>query len=191
MPDTLRAASLFLINTICNLYLFVLIIRTMLVWARANYFDPFTQFIVKLTDPIIKPLRRIIPNYRRIESASLIFMLLIEIIKFILIASLSFGSINIFGLIILASADLIKLFIQAYFYAILLQAILSWLQPNAMISQILYQFTSPIVRPFQRVIPNVGGFDLSPIPAMIVLQLLIILIVNPLMGIGLNVALNN
>ena len=188
MPDIIRAALLFLINTLFDLYLFVLIVRIILIYVRSNYFDPVTQFITKLTDFIIKPIRRYIPNIRNIETASIVLALVLEIIKFLLISIFSFGFPNILGLIILAIGDLIKITLETFFYAILFQAILSWLQPAAAINRTLMQFTSPIMRPFLRLIPPIGGVDISPIPALILLQLLIIVVVNPIMALGLGVA---
>lgn len=188
MSEALRAALLFLVTTVFNLYLFMLIIRVILVWIGANYYEPVTQFIVKVTDFIVKPLRNLIPNYRGIEFSSLVIILALEIIKFLIISLLSFGFPNIFGLIILAIADSIKLLLEAFFYAILLQAILTWIQPGAPINYLLARFTAPIMNPIRRVIPPIAGVDISPIPALIILQLLIILIVNSLMGIGLGVA---
>lgn len=191
MPDTLQAGLLFLVNTIFDMYLFILIIRIILVWVGASYFDPITQFVVKLTDFIVKPLRRRIPNINRFETASVILLLLIEVVKFFIISSLSFGIPSIAGLLVLAFADSVKLLIQAFFYAILLQVILSWVQPYSPVSSFLDQFTSPIMRPIKRIVPPVAGFDISPIPALIILQLLSILLVTPLMTAGLAIAYAN
>lgn len=188
MSDTIRAALLFLITTVFDLYLFLLVIRVVLAWSGANYFNPVVQFIVKFTDVIVKPVRRFIPNVRGIEISTILLIFIIEVIKFSLIASLSFGFPNLLGLFVLAFADALKLTLEVFFYAILLQAIISWVQPGAPINQVLHQFTAPIMRPFQRIVPPVSGVDISPIPAMIVLQLLIIVVVKPLMGIGLSIA---
>lgn len=184
MSDAFHAGLLFLINTLLDLYLFVLVIRIILAYVGSNFFDPVTQFVVKLTDFMVKPLRRILPNFNGIEMAGIVLVLVIEIVKFLLISSLSFGFPHIPGLLILAITDSIKIVIETFFYAILLQAILSWVQPRSPINRTLYQFTSPIMRPLQRFIPLVGGFDISPIPALIGLQLLIIILVDPLRAIG-------
>lgn len=174
----------FLITTLCDLYLFVLAIRVLLAYSGANYFDPVTQFVVRCTNPVVLPLRRIIPNMRGIELSSLVLILAIEYIKHMLIASISFPSFSLVGLLIVAFADALKLFLLTYFYAIILQAILTWVQPSSPVIITLYRITAPIMRPIQRLVPNVGGMDISPIPAMILLQLTIILVVNPLMAVG-------
>lgn len=185
---TLSEGLLFLINTLFDLFLFILVIRFILAWSSAHYFDPVTQVIVRLTDFMIKPLRRFIPNIYRFETATLLVILVFELIKFETIAMLSMGAPNISGLILLSIADILKLFIQTFFYAILVQALMSWIMPNSPLNNVLYQVTSPIMRPFQRWIPLIGGVDISPIPAMIFLQLLIIIMVNPLMGLGLTLS---
>lgn len=190
MPSTVHAALLFLVSTLFDLYLFILVVRIILAYSGANYFDPATQFIIKLTDFIVKPLRRYIPNVRRLEIASIVLVLALEIIKFLLISLLSIGIPNIIGLVILALGDVLKLVLQVFFYAIILQAILSWVQPGSPINRTLFQFVSPVLRPFQRIIPPISGIDISPIPALIVLQLLIIVLVNPIMQIGLSIAFN-
>jgi YggT family protein len=188
MSDTLRAAMLFLITTVFDLYLFVLMIRLVLAWVNADYFHPATQFIVKCTNFIVLPIRNVVKNVGHLESATIICILVIEIIKFFFISLLSFGLPNVGGLAILALADAIKLLLETFFYAILLQAILSWLQPGSPIGQVLDKFTSPIMRPLQRVIPPISGFDISPIPALILLQLLILVFAKELIYLGWRVA---
>lgn len=188
MNNILNNGFLFLINTLFNLYLFILVIRLILAWVKANYFDPITQFVTKLTDFIIKPLRRWIPNINRLETATLVVFLLLETMKFFLILLLSYRMPNIAGLLLLALGDAIKMILDAFFYGILIQVILSWVQPHSPATHLLRQFTSPIMQPVQRFTPPIGGFDISPIPAMILLQLLVILISNPLMNIGMGVA---
>lgn len=190
MSEPIRAALLFLINTLIDLYLYVLIIRIILVWTHANYFNPFVQFIVKLTDFIVKPLRRYLPNYKGIEVASIAVIVLLEFFKFILIFLITVGFIHISGLFLLVIGDLLKLVIQIFSFAIIAAAVLSWVQPYSPLSHTLMQFTAPIMRPIQRVIPPIGGVDISPIPALIILQLLLILIVNPIMTYGAMLAVS-
>ncbi|HEU5280886.1 MAG TPA: YggT family protein [Gammaproteobacteria bacterium] len=184
--SALTQGLLFLINTLFDLFLFVLVIRVILAWSGANYFDPITQFIVRMSDFIVKPLRRILPNVKQIEIATLTLIFALELVKFSSIAFLSVGTPQIMGLMVLSLADMIKLFIQTFFYAILVQALMSWVQPNSPMNNVLYQITAPLIRPFQRIIPLIGGMDISPIPAMILLQLLLITLITPLMSFGLS-----
>lgn len=184
MPTPILSALVFLLNSLFDIYLFILIVRLVLAWVGANYFDPITQFIIRLTDPIIKPLRRRIPNVQRLEISTLLVIILLELCKFSLLALIEAGQFNIAGIILLALGDTCKLVIQTFFYAVILQVILSWVQPNSNASYLLMQFTSPIMRPLHRIIPPVGGFDITPIPALLVLQLLQIILVTPLLSAG-------
>lgn len=188
MGNSLHEGFVFLISSIFDLYLFILVVRLVLVWAGANWFDPITQFIVKVTNFIITPLRRMIPNVGKLELATLLVILAMEAIKFCVISLMSVGTPNAAGVLVLASADTLKLFVQFFFYAILIQVVMSWIQPQSPMMRVLYQVTSPIMRPVQRLVPPIGGMDISPIPAMIGLQLLLIMLVNPLMGLGLGIA---
>lgn len=188
MSDTMRAAALFLINTLFNLYLFILIIRLILVWVRTDYFNPVTQFIVKLTDFIIKPLRRVIPNIKSLETATLTLVFVLEMIKYFFLTWMSIGYPAWAGLPVLAIADILALIIQTFTYAIIVQAILSFVQPMSPIMYILARFTSPIMQPLERVIPLVGGINITPIPALLILQLLNIILVSPLMAMGQSLA---
>lgn len=189
MLNTANNAGIFLINTLFDLYLFILVIRLILCWVRADYFNPLSQFVIKLTQPIIVPLRRFIPTYSGIEFSTLIVIILLGMLKFLLISVMVFGLPNLIGICIMSLADALKLVLNVFFYAILLQAILSWVQPGySPMARVLAQITTPIMRPFQRFIPPVGGFDISPIPALILLQLLIIILVNPLTLFGSEIA---
>jgi YggT family protein len=187
--SAIHDAMIFLITTIFDMYLFILTIRVILAFSGANYYDPMTQFIVRCTDFAVKPLRRVIPNVRGIEISTILLILILAFVKYSFLAALSFSSFSVIGIAIIAIADTMKLFLQTYFYAIIIQAVLSWVQPGSPVNMLLYRITAPILRPIQRVIPTVGGMDLSPIAAMILLQLLIIVIVNPLMAIGIGASL--
>ena len=188
MSDTLRGILLFLIETLFDIYLFILVIRVILSWVGTDYYHPLTQFIVKCTNFIIKPLRQYIPNYRDIELSSLLVMVVLETVKYILLGLITFGFPNILGLMILVLTDILKLFIMTFFYAIFLQAIISWVQPGSPANLVLQKFTAPVLRPFQRIIPPISGFDISPIPALIILQLINFVVISRLMAVGLDIA---
>lgn len=174
--SNLNNALLFLVNAIFSLYLCVLMVRLILAFARANYFDPITQVVIKLTQPLIAPLRRFFPTLRGVETATLLVIVVLEIIKITLLSLLTYGMPHVVLLLILACNAAFKLMLNTFFYAILLQAILSWVQPGSPASQFLDYLTTPIMRPLRRVIPPLGGFDITPIPAMLILQLLMILV---------------
>ncbi len=174
MYQSLNNASLFLINSLFDLYLMVLCVRLILAYSRANYFNPITRFIIILTQPVIQPLRRYIPNYHGIEYSTLVFILVLATLKYLIISALFFSVPSMGLLLISAVFSSCKLMLNIFFYAILFGAILSFLTPGETpLSQVLSQLSAPILRPLQRLIPPVGGFDLSPIPALLILQVLI------------------
>lgn len=180
--NALSEAGLFLINVIFDLYLFMLMIRLILFWNGANYFNPITQVIIRFTQPVIERIRCAIPNYRKFESSTFVVILLVEMVKYFLVGLFMAGfTNNIFALALLSLTDFLRLLLNTFFYAILLQALLSWIHAGSTaVLELLTILTAPVMRPFKRLIPPIGGMDFSPIPAMIVLQLLIILVVNPL-----------
>jgi YggT family protein len=184
--DALQNASLFLINTLFDLMIFLFTLRAVLCWCGVHYFNPLSHMIIKLTQPLVTPLRRFLPTRAGFELSTLLIIFLLEYIKFFLIGLLSFGMPNILGLIILSIADPLKLIVNIFFYAILAQAILSWVYPQrSPATELLSQLTAPIMRPIQRFVPLVGGFDISPIPALLLLQLILILFVAPLFSLGM------
>jgi YggT family protein len=189
MPEPIQPAGLFLVNTLFDLYIFVLMMRILLVAVHADFFNPLSQFIIKLTKFIIVPLRRIIPPFKNIELASVFLLLLLECLKFLLLGLIADNTVNATGLIVLASADALKTLVNLIFYAILLQAIMSWFNQNySPIAAILAKITAPVMRPFRRTIPPIGGFDISPIAVMLLLQLVIILFISPLFTLGWQMA---
>jgi YggT family protein len=189
MSVTLRQALTFLVDTIFDIYAFILIIRLILAFVQADYYHPLTQFVVKASSFIIKPLRRFIPNWHDIEFSTLVVIFILECIKYAIIAFLLTPYHHIVGIPILAIANMLKLIINTFFYGILLQAILSWVQPQSPANQLLLQFNSPIMRPLQRIIPPIGGIDISAIPALIILQLLLVVVVQPMTFFGLGLTI--
>lgn len=172
-----------IIAILFDLYIFVLALRILLQCIKANYYHPVVQLVSKLTQPIINPLRKIIPNYANFDLASVFLILVLETIKFSLLIALTANKVKLGNSILLAFnlgiIDILTLTVNIFFYAILIQAIMSWIQRgyNPM-ADLLQQITAPILRPFQRFIPLVAGFDLSLIPAMLVLQFIKVLIVS-------------
>jgi YggT family protein len=189
MGASLRDGLLFLISTVFNIYITLLIIRFVLACVGSNYAtNPLTQFIVKCTSFVIKPMKKVIPDFRKIEFSTLLLIILLAIIKWTLILTIPFGFPYVSGLLILSFGDTLKLALQIFFFAILIQALITWIQPASSIDRGLNDFTSPVMKPIQRIIPPIGGFDISPVPALIILQLLIIVLVNPIIGYGLGMA---
>ena len=191
MLDTIDNAFIFLIETLFNLYILVLMLRMILQWVGAHFYNPVSQFIVKLTNPVVKPLRQILPPLKGVDLASMIILVALEFIKLFLIIWLKTQMLpGPIGLIIMAFGDILGVVLSVFFFAIIISVILSWVSPRQYnpLTEILHLITEPLLRPARKIIPPIAGFDISPIPVLIILQFLTMLIANPLMNTGLRLA---
>jgi len=184
-------AAIFLIEIIFGLYILAVLLRFLLARVRADFYNPLSQFIVKVTNPAIKPLRRLIPGYMGIDWPSIVLLFAVQIVEIILIALITSGRIPaVEGLCVLTIANLIKEVIYVYIFIILIQVVISWVNPGAYnpATVIMYQLSEPVLKPVKRLLPSAGGFDFSPLVVLIGFQLLIILLVSPLMDLGLRLS---
>ena len=176
-------AGAFLIQTLFGLYLLVIMLRILLQWARADFYNPLSQFIVKITNPPVIPMRRFIPSIGSVDTASITLLLVLKIIEVILLGLLPGQPLpNIPGLFIFSVVDLLALLVNVFLFGIFIQAILSWVGGANYnpIGALLNQLTAPILRPFRNMIPPVSGMDLSPMAAIIAIYLVILLVIHPL-----------
>ena len=162
-----------LINTAFNLYIMIVILRLWLQWARADFYNPLSQITVKLTQPILAPMRRIIPGYKGFDFASLLLAYLVVLIKFGVFIALSPTHIDLANLIIPSVLTLIKQTGSLIFWVLIARAILSWIsQGRSSVEYVLSQLTEPLLAPIRRIIPSLGGLDLSVMILFLLLQLL-------------------
>ncbi|MBS0286570.1 MAG: YggT family protein [Proteobacteria bacterium] len=183
----IQNASAFLVHSLFDIYIFILLLRFVLQYLRVDYYNPFTQFIVKATSPVIVPLRRMIPGFWGIDIATLVVIIALTSLKVSLVMFISLHKFpSPFGMALWSLGEIFNLTINLFFYSILLSVILSWVAPltQSPIAPIVYKLTEPLMRPVRRIIPSIGGFDITPIPVMIGLQLLKILIADPLTHTG-------
>ncbi|MCG9599095.1 YggT family protein [Vibrio sp. Isolate25] len=163
----------FLISTLFDLYIMVVILRIWLQAARADFYNPFSQFIVKATQPVIAPLRRIVPSVGGIDLATVLFAYVLCVLKFVaLILLASSGAVSFSAeFFYLGLLSLIKAAGGLLFWVLLIRAILSWVsQGRSPIEYVFHQLTEPMLAPIRRVIPAMGGFDLSVLVLFIALQ---------------------
>ena len=163
----------FLIHTVFDLYLMMILIRVWLQVSRADFYNPFSQFIVKATQPIVAPLRRVIPSIGGWDMATIVFAFAIACLKVVLLSLLMGGTIN--PAIILISAVVISItaIFKLIFWVLILRAILSWISRGQNpIEAVMIQLTEPLLAPVRRFIPPMGGLDLSMIVVLIALQFL-------------------
>jgi len=183
-------AGVFLVQTLFGLYMGAVLLRFLLAVVRADFYNPISQFLVKVTNPPLVPLRRVIPSLGGIDIASLLLLLILQILELLAVGLISGVSFQPVGLVILAVAELLSLLFQIYFFTILIQVVLSWVSPgghNPAVT-LLYSLNEPILGRARRILPPIHGFDLSPIVAMIIIQLLTILLVAPIRDLGRGLA---
>lgn len=172
----------FLISTLFGLYILAVMLRFLLAAVRADFYNPVSQFLVKITNPLLQPLRRVLPSAGKLDTSALVLMLALQMLALTVIALLRGGQLSIAAMLILAVAELIGLFLNILLFSILIQVVISWVNPgtyNPAVS-LLYSLTEPVLRPCRRLIPPMSGIDLSPLVALIAIQLIKMLLLPPL-----------
>ena len=163
----------FLVKTLVDLYVMVLLLRIWMQWARTDFYNPFSQFVVKITQPVVGPLRRVVPSLGPVDSASLLLAFLLMTIKYPLLllirGGISLSPYNLlFGLIsVLKSAGYLV------FWMIIIRSIMSWVsRGSGPMDYVLMQLTEPLMAPIRRVIPAMGGIDFSAMVVVLILYML-------------------
>ena len=163
----------FLIQTAAGLFLFAVIMRLLLQLCRADFYNPISQTIVKVTDPLLKPLRKVIPGFAGIDFAAVVLALAIQFVS--ISALLLLYGLGLFNPLIILAWSVIgiaALIVRFYFFAIIGMIILSWVAQGVYHPAILllHQLTEPVMTPFRRLLPPLGGLDLSPILVFILIN---------------------
>ena len=174
-------ALIFLVNTVFGLFVVVLLLRFYLQWVRAPYRNPLSMFLQALTDFMVRPARRIVPGLWGLDLATLALAWLVQLVEVLLVlqikgyglgpaAGQAFAAAALLALVLLVK---IGLYIVAV--AVIVQVVLSWLGPYSPLMPLANSMTRPFLRVFQRRIPPIGNVDLSPLFALVVIQLLLML----------------
>jgi len=178
----MNAALFFIIKTLLDLYLITYLLRFLLQWSRADFHNPLSQFMLRITDPVVRPLRRIVPGWRSHDLSPLVALLLLQLLVTAALLLMATGTIASAGMLLYyAVLRIIVGVVRLYFFAILAHVILSWVSPghwNPLIS-VLHSLTQPVLRPIRRFIPPIGGVDLSPLFVLIGLQAVLIMLRLP------------
>lgn len=176
-------AFYFLLTTVFGIFTFLLLLRFYMQWLKAPFQNPLAQICMALTDFVVKPARKWIPSWKQLDISTLLLALITQMLLYLLLM-LSSGLIGGLShpstwlkLLISTNFSLVKLSIDLFFYAILIQAILSWVNPNSSISGVLNALTRPILTPIRRLVAPMNGFDFSGIIALILLQMVNISVV--------------
>lgn len=178
MSGSAQQAIIFIINAIAQLYLFVLLLRLMTPWMGIGFNNPISQAIFRLTSPLVIPVRRILPPIRKLDTATLVVAYAIQYLTILVIVVILGTTPNIVPIAATAAVNLAMLLIRLFVFAIIIRIILSWIAAGTYNPAIAYidALTEPVLRPFRRIVPPVGGLDISPIFAIILLSALAILI---------------
>jgi YggT family protein len=171
MPSNIASALVFVVHALTSLYLLVLLLRFWLPWLRADFRNPLAQGILKLTSPVVVPLRRIVPSFGRLDTATILVAFVVQYLSLLLLLLIIGASAKFSLIATTAIVKLVLLSLNLFMFAIFIRIILSWISPGQYnpATAIIATLTEPILRPFRRFIPPIGGFDISPIFAIILL----------------------
>lgn len=171
-------ALIYLVSTLTDLYVTAILLRLLLQWVRADFYNPLSQFLVKVTNPVLVPARRLIPSIGRLDTASVVVMLLLELLQLVVIGLLSQTDFGFQFLLIFAVRKLLIALLLTYFVLIIARVIVSWIanQSRHPLIPLIYQLTEPVLRPINKLLPTMGGVDLSPLFALIALRALLLLL---------------
>jgi YggT family protein len=179
----LDTAAVYILQTIGSLYLLIVLLRFILQLVRADFYNPVSQFIVRATHPLVKPLRKIIPSVAGLDLASLVLAIVVQLVLMALTLMLmGYGLGDPLQLLVWSIVGVTDLFLKVFFFALIISVILSWVaqgshNPTAML---INQICEPLLAPIRRMLPSMGGMDLSPIVAFLILNLIDMLVIRNL-----------
>jgi YggT family protein len=190
--NAINEILVYLVQTLLSLYLVTMLLRFLLQLVRADFYNPISQFIVKVTNPLVIPLRRLIPGLGGIDVSSLLLALLLQLAA--IVALLLINGLAPPGILLLLAwsvLGVLGLLVNIYFFALLAMIILSWVAAGSRHPAIylLYQITEPVMAPFRKVLPPMGGLDLSPILVFVLINIIQIALRHLAQGVGLHPAL--
>ncbi len=169
----MQNALIFIVKTLLDLYIITFVLRFILQWVRADFRNPVTQFFVRVTNPLVIPARRFIPSISGFDTASILIVVLLELAVTIILVNLTcMNDPNFIQVIGLTLLRLIYLTMRIYLFVILIYVVLSWINPGSFnpAANLLSSIAEPVLRPFRRLIPAIGGLDLSALFALIAIQ---------------------
>ncbi|MDG9929794.1 MULTISPECIES: YggT family protein [Pseudomonas] len=179
----LDTAAIYILQTLGSLYLLIVLLRFVLQLVRADFYNPLSQFAVKATQPLLRPLRRLIPGFGGLDLASLLLAILLQMVIMAITLLLAYGTTgNPLQLLIWALIGVTSLFLKIFFFALIISVILSWVAPGSYNpgAQLVNQICEPLLAPIRKLLPSLGGLDISPIFAFIAINLLDMLVVKNL-----------
>lgn len=173
---------IFLLDTVFSLYILAVLVRFLLQWVGGDFYNPISQFLVRITHPPLRILRRYIPSIGKLDTSSIVLLLSLQMLSDGITLMLTGANFSFAALALLSFSQLVSLLINVFVFAVFARAILSWLNPGTFnaASNLLYALTEPLLVTCRRVVPDIGGIDLSPLVVLVGLQLTKMLIIPPL-----------
>ena len=171
-------AFTYLVGTLIDLYVGAVLLRLLLQWVRADFYNPLSQFLVKLTNPALVPLRRVIPALGRLDTASVVLMLLLELMGTWIVIMIGGSPMSWPQVLAFCVIKLLMTLLMTYFFLIIIAVILSWLAQGLRhpFIPLVFQLTEPVLKPIRKFIPPIAGIDLSPLFALIAIRFLVLLL---------------
>ncbi|MBK1693016.1 YggT family protein [Ectothiorhodospira mobilis] len=179
MSQALQNASVFLIGTLFSLYILAVLLRTLLALSRADFYNPISQFLVTVTNPPLRFLRRVIPPAGRLDTAALVLALVLQMTQTALIALIHGVGVPPFSLLMVSVVELLRQVVWIYIISLIIQAVASWFQAGGALGRnpgldLLDSLNRPLLNPIRRILPSTGMVDLSPLVAIIGLNVVLI-----------------
>ena len=174
----------------CSFWIALIVLRVLLQWVRANFYNPICQFLYKATNPVLMPLRKVIPAWRNLDIAGIVLAWVVTAVKLVLLALTLGQSLGFAGLAVLSIADLVDFVLLLFIVLVLARVVISLVNADSYhpIVPLVIQLTEPLLKPFRRLIPNIAGLDFSPMVLLLVIMLARVLIARPLFDLGLSLA---
>ncbi|MBC7755130.1 MAG: YggT family protein [Bdellovibrio sp.] len=182
----ISSAFNFLLTTLASLLTLLFLLRFFMQLLKAPFRNPLGQMVISLTDFVVKPVRKLIPSLGKVDCSTLLLAFLTQLLLQIVLLKLRGLPFSIEGhsawpsLLGLSLIGVLRTSLDLFFYALLLQVILSWVNPHTPVADVLASLTRPILAPFQRMFPTAGGIDFSPMVAIILIQMINISVVKTL-----------
>ncbi len=174
MTDNFADAGVFLIQTIAGIYFFLVLLRFLMQVSRADFYNPICQGVIKVTDPPIQPLKKVLPTVRGVDFATLTVAFIVQLLAICLVMLIKAGYIFHPAFIAWATLSMFSTILDIYFFALIILVIASWVAPgtNHPALSLVYQITEPICAPARKLLPPMGGLDFSIIMVFIAITLI-------------------
>ena len=165
--------GVFLIEAVASFFVFVLLARFHFQWLRVPFRNPVGEFVLATTSFMVLPVRRVVPGLAGLDLASLVLAWLVQALGLWLQAQIIGAEPPLFNLALVALVDLLRYSLYILMFAVIVQAVLSWVNPYTPVAPAFDTITRPFLRPLRRFIPPLGGVDLTPLILIVLLQVLL------------------